>query len=141
MMLRTGDSRVASDLARRGGLKGVLVAMEQRIGPATDLPSGKVVRVGRYAVGNAGGRYFAVTRRCRHLGADLSGGQIDEAGCLVCPWHHAAYDVESGRMVRGPQGAYAKVPGLDFGYRMLTRVLPLGRATVAERDGDLYLRG
>jgi hypothetical protein len=23
---------------------------------------------------------------------------------------------------------------------MLTRVLPLGRATVVERDGDLYLR-
>jgi hypothetical protein len=29
-------------------------------------------------------------------------------------------------MVRGPQGIFAKVAGLDFGYRMLTRVLPLG---------------
>ena len=35
-------------------------------------------------------------------------------------------------MVRGPQGIFAKVPGLDFGYRMLTRVLPLGhRATTS----------
>jgi hypothetical protein len=39
-----------------------------------------------------------------------------------------------------PQGVFAKVPGLDWGYRMLTRVLPLGRATVVEREGDLYLR-
>ena len=113
---------------------------EQRIGPATELPPGSVVGVGHYAVGNAGGRYFAVTRRCRHLGADLAGGQVDEGGCLVCPWHQSAYDVDSGRMVRGPQGVYAKVPGLDAGFRLLTRVLPLGRAAVAERDGDLYLR-
>jgi hypothetical protein len=44
-------------------------------------------------------------------------------------------------MVRGPQGFFAKVPGLDFGYRMLTRVLPLGRARVVERDGVLYVDG
>ena len=136
----TAPVRVALDLAGRGGPKGVLVTAEQRIGPAADLPPGTVVGVGRYAVGNAGGRYFAVTRHCRHLRADLAGGHLDEDGCLVCPWHQSAYDVDSGRMVRGPQGVYAKVPGLDFGYRMLTRVLPLGRAAVAERDGDLYLR-
>lgn len=112
---------------------------EQRIGPVTELPPGSVVGVGRYAVGNAGGKYFAVTRRCRHFGADLAGGHLDEGGCLVCPWHQSAYDVDSGRMVRGPQGVFAKVPGLGLGFRMLTRVLPLGRATVAERDGDLYL--
>jgi len=33
------------------------------------------------------------------------------------------------------------VPGLDFGYRMLTRMLQLGRAAVTERDGDLCLGG
>ena len=112
---------------------------QQLVGATADLPPGKVVGVGRYAVGNAGGRYFAVTRRCRHLGADLAGGSIDENGCLVCPWHQSAYDVTTGRMVRGPQGIFAKVPGLDFGYRMLTRVLPLGRTAVSERDGELYL--
>jgi nitrite reductase/ring-hydroxylating ferredoxin subunit len=111
----------------------------ERVGAPADLPPGKVIGVGRYAVGNAGGRYFAVTRRCRHLGADLAGGNIDVSGCLVCPWHHAAYDVESGRMVRGPQGIYAKVPGLDVFYRMLTWILPLGRASITERDGELYI--
>ena len=117
------------------------MSAQQRVGAVADLPPGKVVGVGRYAVGNADGRYFAVTRRCRHLGADLAGGSIDENGCLVCPWHRAAYDVGTGQMVRGPQGIFAKVPGLDLGYRMLTHVLPLGRVAVTERDGELYLGG
>jgi len=130
----TSNARVVADRRKSP------VSAEEKIGAVVDLPPGTVIGVGRYAVGNAGGRYFAVTRRCRHLGADLAGGRIDDEGCPVCPWHQSAYDVDSGRMVRGPQGAFAKVPGLDWGYRILTRVLPLGRATVAERDGDLYLR-
>src|SRR5258707_11617503 len=103
------------------------MSVQQRVGAAADLPPGKVVGAGRYAVGNAGGRYFAVTRRCRHLAADLAGGSIDEDGWLACPWHHSAYDVGTGRMVRGPQGIFAEVPGPGFGYRMLTRVVALGR--------------
>jgi hypothetical protein len=42
-------------------------------------------------------------------------------------------------MVRGPQGAFAKVPGLDGFYRALTRVLPLRRAQVEVRDGQLFV--
>ncbi len=114
---------------------------EQRVGAVGDVPPGTVVGAGRYAVGNAAGRRFAVTRRCRHLGADLAGGSIDANGCLVCPWHGSAYDVGTGRMVRGPQGVFAKIPGLGTGFRLLTRVLPLGRATVSERDGQLYVDG
>ena len=95
--------------------------------------------MGRYAVGNVDGQYFAVTRRCRHLGADLAGGHLDADGCLVCPWHHSAYDVRTGRMVRGPQGVFARVPGLGLAFRMLTLVLPLGRSTVTERDDVLYV--
>ena len=116
------------------------MAVEQEVGPAVDLGPGEVRGVGRYAVGNADGQLFAVTRRCRHLGADLAGGSIDGDGCLVCPWHGARYDVSTGRMTRGPQGAFAKVPGLDAAYRLVTRVLPLGRGDVVERDGTLFVR-
>ena len=90
-------------------------------------------------MGNAGGDLFAVSRRCRHLGADLANGTIDEQGHLVCPWHRAAYDVHSGQMVRGPQGFFAKVPGLGAAYRALTRVLPLRRGEVTEHDGRLFV--
>ena len=116
------------------------MAEDQEVGPVADLAPGDVRGVGRYAVGNAGGELFAVTRRCRHLRADLAGGTIDSEGCLVCPWHSAAYDVRTGRMTRGPQGAFAKVPGLDAAYLWLTRVLPLGRGEVTERDGTLFVR-
>ena len=67
-------------------------------------------------------------------------GTVDDQDRLVCPWHASAYDVRSGRMVRGPQGAFAKVPGLGCGYRALTKVLPLQRGEVVERDGCLVVR-
>lgn len=113
--------------------------MTKEIGPANELTPGTVKGVGRYAVGNADGELFAVTRRCRHLLADLADGSIDEDGCLVCPWHHSKYNVETGQMVQGPQGIYAKIPGLGFAFKTLTKVLPLGRAKVVERKGTLYL--
>jgi nitrite reductase/ring-hydroxylating ferredoxin subunit len=109
-----------------------------RIGEPADLPAGAVLGVGDYAVGN-NGEYFAVSRRCRHLGADLADGSIDEDGCLVCPWHGAKYDVRTGRMVRGPQGVFKRVPGLGTAFRALTQVAPLRRARVDLRDGELHL--
>lgn len=112
---------------------------EMEVGPAGELTPGTVKGVGRYAVGNAGGELFAVTRRCRHLFADLADGTIDEDGCLTCPWHGAKYDVSTGRMTRGPQGVYAKVPGLGIAMKTYTFVLPLGLGTVTERDDTLYV--
>lgn len=114
------------------------MAAEEKVGPVGDLPRGSVTGAGRYAVGH-NDDYFAVTRRCRHLRADLAGGSIDENGCLVCPWHQSAYDTSTGRMVRGPQGIFAKVPGLGAMFKALTAVAPLGRGKVVERDGDLYV--
>lgn len=113
--------------------------MATKVGPASELTEGKVTGAGRWAVGNAKGETFAVTRRCRHLYADLANGSIDRNGCLVCPWHGSKYDVKTGRMVRGPQGIFAKIPGLGAAFKALTRVLPLGRGRVEERDGTLYV--
>ena len=80
-----------------------------------------------------------MTRRCWHLRADLAGGSIDDNGCVVCPWHGAKYDVNSGRMTLGPQGLFAKIPGLGTTYKMLTRVVPLGRGQIIERDNTIYV--
>lgn len=113
--------------------------MSTEVGPASELTPGTVTGAGRYAVGNADGELFAVTRRCRHLLADLGGGSIAEDGCLECPWHGSRYDVETGRMTRGPQGVFAKIPGLGFAFTTLTKILPLGRGEVVERDGTVYV--
>jgi nitrite reductase/ring-hydroxylating ferredoxin subunit len=114
------------------------MAAERRVGPASELPRGSVTGSGRYAVGHGDG-FFAVTRRCRHLRADLAGGTVDVDGCLICPWHQSKYDVTTGRMVRGPQGVFSKVPGLGGMFKAFTAVAPLGRGTVTERDGDLFV--
>jgi nitrite reductase/ring-hydroxylating ferredoxin subunit len=113
---------------------------EIRVGLVADIPSGTVVGAGHWAVGNNNGEFFAVSRRCRHLFADLGNGAIDSKGCLVCPWHGSAYDVTTGQMVRGPQGAFAKIPGLDAAYIALTKVVPLARGHVEVRDGAVYVR-
>ena len=47
-------------------------------------------------------------------------GSIDADGCLVCPWHRSKYDVRTGRMVRGPQGIFARVPGLGVTFKALS---------------------
>lgn len=115
------------------------MASETEVGPVGELPHGRVIGVERWAVGNTGTETFAVGRRCRHLRADLGGGSIDDEGCLVCPWHHAKYDVHTGKMLRGPQGIFAKIPGLGALVKSITTVAPLRRGTVAERDGKLYV--
>jgi hypothetical protein len=50
------------------------MADEICVGPAAELPPGTIKGAGRFAVGNAAGKRFAVTRRCRHLRADLAAG-------------------------------------------------------------------
>ena len=115
------------------------MASETEVGPVDGLPAGKVTGVGRWAVGNTGTEKFAVGRRCRHLRADLGGGSIDDEGCLVCPWHQAKYDVHTGKMVRGPQGIFAKIPGFNAVEKAITTVAPLRRGSVTERDGTLFV--
>ncbi len=103
---------------------------------------GQVVRAGNWAVANVQGRHHAVGRVCRHQFADLSRGSIDENGCLVCPWHYSAYNLEDGRMVRGPQGFLAlrrHIPGYDRFVKAYSRYLPLKRRRVVREDGRLYV--
>ena len=76
---------------------GGAMVREIEVGAAAELVPAVVRGAGRYAVGNGDGELFAVTRRCRHLGADLANGSVDGEGCLVCPWLGARYDVATGR--------------------------------------------
>ena len=76
--------------------------------PESDLPPGSVGRVdGWTVVTRRDGRRTALGRRCRHQLADLSAGSLDRDGCLVCPWHGARYDTDTGEMVGGPRGFLA----------------------------------
>ena len=116
--------------------------MDERLIATSELPATGVTSVdtsaGRLAVGIADGVPFAVSPVCRHLRGDLAKGRIAEDGCLECPLHAARFDVRTGAMTRGPQGAFKPLAGVVKGTtgRMRLKAHP-----VAERDGVLYLTG
>jgi 3-phenylpropionate/trans-cinnamate dioxygenase ferredoxin subunit len=93
---------------------------------------------GALAVGISSGRPFAVSNRCRHLFASLGKGHVTDDGCLECPSHAARYDVETGEMVRGPQGAFRPLAGA---VKATTGARPLKTFPVEVRDGAIWLAG
>ncbi len=116
--------------------------MSERLIAISDLPEGGVKAVetskGTMAVGIADGVPFATSNRCRHLFASLGDGHVAEDGCLECPRHGARFDVRSGAMTRGPQGAFKPLAGVVKGT---TGSRKLAVHPVVERDGVLYLDG
>ncbi len=106
--------------------------------PADALPEGQVGRAGPWTVANRHGEVKAVSSRCRHQLADLSKGTLDKDGCLVCPWHGARYDLDSGRMVKGPRGFlgyHGPTPLYTQLVELLGRIARL-RVRRATREGD-----
>jgi nitrite reductase/ring-hydroxylating ferredoxin subunit len=115
--------------------------MSTRLVGVEDLGESQVTVVedtphGALAVGLSGGEPFAVSNRCRHLFAPLGNGRVDEDGCLECPWHGALFDVRTGKMTRGPQGAFKPLAGVvkgSLGARSL-KTYP-----TSVRDGAIWL--
>jgi len=105
---------------------------ETHVTVVEDTPHGAI------AVGISKGEPFAVSNRCRHLFAPLGKGHVTEEGCLECPWHASLYDVTSGKMVRGPQGAFKPLAGV---VKATTGARPLDTYPVELRDGAIWLLG
>lgn len=108
-----------------------------------DLGSSQVAVVeetphGALAVGISAGNPFAVSNRCRHLFASLGKGHVTEDGCLQCPWHAALYDVDTGKMVRGPQGAFKPLAGA---VKATAGARALNTFPVEVRDDAIWLVG
>jgi 3-phenylpropionate/trans-cinnamate dioxygenase ferredoxin component len=108
-----------------------------------DLGSSRVAVIeetphGALAVGISAGKPFAVSNRCRHLFASLGKGHVTEDGCLQCPWHAALYDVGTGKMVRGPQGAFKPLAGA---VKATAGARSLKTFPVEVRDGAIWLVG
>jgi 3-phenylpropionate/trans-cinnamate dioxygenase ferredoxin component len=91
---------------------------------------------GALAVGMNAGKPFALSNRCRHLFASLGTGHVTEDGCLECPWHGALYDVGTGKMVRGPQGAFKPLAGA---IKATAGARSLKTFPVEIRDGAIWL--
>jgi nitrite reductase/ring-hydroxylating ferredoxin subunit len=137
--LRACQGRRSPSSVPRGTARGGPATYAHRAAPA---PGGHRARCGRgrCAIGNAGGWCFAVTCRCRRLGAEFAGGRSGKHGCLCAPWHRSALPRGTGQMVRGPQGSSLRCQARTWGVACSRGVL-LGQAAVTERGGKLYLGG
>lgn len=99
--------------------------VEEAVGRAKDFADGALRQV---SIGGAdvlvvrtGGVFHAVHAYCSHYGAPLAEGVLSE-GRVVCPWHHACFDLATGRQL--------EPPGWDGLYRFDTHV----------DDGQVYVR-
>ncbi|MFL6063903.1 MAG: Rieske 2Fe-2S domain-containing protein [Friedmanniella sp.] len=59
-------------------------------------------------------RIVAYADRCTHRGGPLHEGSIED-GCVVCPWHGSAFDLQDGSVVEGP----ASRPQASFEVRVV----------------------
>ena len=114
--------------------------MSERLLAITEIPETGVTSVesskGRLAVGLSNGMPFAISPICRHLRGDLAKGHVADDGCVECPLHAARFDVKTGAMTRGPQGAFKPVAGL---FKNTVGRMALKSYPVVERDGVLFL--
>lgn len=89
------------------------------------MPSPTVVAVeGRQVlVARVDGRVVALSNACTHAGHPLDGGEVDDEGCITCPFHGSVFRLADGAVVRGP----AATPQPHYGVR--------------ERDGRIEVLG
>lgn len=44
------------------------------------------------------GQIYAVDNTCPHMGAALEAGELTEDGIIICPRHHSAFDLRTGKV-------------------------------------------
>jgi len=95
------------------------------VGKASDVGEGMMTHVTaggkEILIANVGGQYYAIGNTCNHAGAELHEGELNGRE-LICPWHHAKWDVTSGNLVWFPQ-----------------KLRELGKYKVTIENGTMYV--
>jgi nitrite reductase/ring-hydroxylating ferredoxin subunit len=60
---------------------------------------GFIVKEKQILMANIDGQFFAVDALCPHMNGYLPSGKF-ENGEVICPVHHARYDVKTGKLVK-----------------------------------------
>lgn len=102
--------------------KRFLVAHKADVPLAGLLPI--VVGSTQLLVGQIAGRFYAISATCPHRNKPLATGVVCD-GTIVCPWHGARFDPQTGACVRLPPHCASVEP-------LISRLL-------AEVGDDLYL--
>jgi len=53
-------------------------------------------------IANVDGQFYAIDKRCSHMGGDLSKGTL-EGDIVTCPRHGSRFNVRTGEAVKGPK--------------------------------------
>lgn len=81
-----------------------------------DIPAGTIkpftVKGREIAIANLSGSFYAIGRKCPHLGGDLSKGNLDGT-TIACPRHHARFDLTTGSCLAGPRIGPLKLSAKD----------------------------
>jgi nitrite reductase (NADH) small subunit/3-phenylpropionate/trans-cinnamate dioxygenase ferredoxin subunit len=74
-----------------------------RVGELQDGESG-TLEVGRKVIAlfRSGDEYFAIDNMCPHMGAELSGGLVQD-GVVTCPWHYWRFRLCDGAWADNPR--------------------------------------
>jgi 3-phenylpropionate/trans-cinnamate dioxygenase ferredoxin reductase subunit len=91
----------------------------------------------RVLLARVGDRFYAIGGECTHYGAPLCEGLL-RGKTVLCPWHHARFDLESGRATAPPalSGLKRYRVGVEAG-----RVRVLGLVPAASRPARATTRG
>ena len=107
---------------------------ELKDGEMRECPAGEA----KVLLARVSGRFHAVGATCPHYGAPLAEGALCD-GRIICPWHHASFDVTTGDLLEPP--AFDALPRYDVkieGERVIVAVPDeaMDRRTppMAERD-------
>lgn len=71
---------------------------------------GKGLKVGEnhVAIFKAGGKFYAISKKCTHAGGPLDEGTLD-GFVVTCPWHGSKFDIRNGKVTNGPAKKDAEV--------------------------------
>ena len=78
-----------------------LVDLEEAVPVAVEAGTARVMLYRR------GDVISALSDVCPHAGGPLHEGEVDESGCVTCPWHGSRFRLRDGAAVRGPASAPA----------------------------------
>ena len=114
--------------------------MLHRIGRAADIPplEGRGTTIGgqRIAVFRTGEGFFALGGHCPHRDGPLEDGIVADA-CVTCPLHGWRFDLRSGSVIAGGEGAVAVYDVIERSGQLFLALdaagKPVPRAAGSER--------
>lgn len=87
-----------------------------KVGTKAEVPPGKMVGVDvqgkKYVLANVDGSFYAIDGVCTHADGHLWEGTFNN-GVVKCPRHGSEYDVNTGKVLKGPWIPFGKAHDLE----------------------------